>query len=46
MIVLFALPGSVVGMAFIRFFNHPSPFDTLYKLYDSGIMMKLGAWSP
>ncbi|MCE5229093.1 hypothetical protein LLG95_05800 [bacterium] len=38
MLVLYALPGSVIAMAFIRFYNRPA----LGAIYDSGFMLPLG----
>ncbi|MEN6626121.1 MAG: hypothetical protein ABFD69_07840 [Candidatus Sumerlaeia bacterium] len=38
MLLLYALPGSVVAMAFINFYNRPA----LGRLYDCGAMLPLG----
>ena len=43
MAALLALPGSVVGMAHIAFWNAPDPWDLRRSFYDSGLMLPLGA---
>ena len=42
MLILFALPGSVVAMAHITFWNHPWPGGLTQRFYDSGLMLPLG----
>lgn len=40
--LLLALPGSILGVAHIRFWNRASPGDLLGAIYDSGLMLPLG----
>ncbi len=42
MLLLFALPGSVVGIAQIVFWNRPDFGNLMASFYDSGLMLPLG----
>ncbi|HOR27384.1 MAG TPA: hypothetical protein PLG73_05110, partial [Candidatus Sumerlaeota bacterium] len=42
MLLLFALPGSLVGIAMIRFWNRDAAPRCFHALYDSGLMLPLG----
>lgn len=42
MLGLFALPGSVIGMAQLTFWNRPGPLGLMGWVFDSGVMLPLG----